>query len=245
MGMTGMPRPHGLGSVARRLMTAVLFLSLGTGLAAQERSLPVEPAPPTGAMDAPSRVLDLDRSAVSDLLRTTLARDLTEGSLDDVYLLARWKSGWALPLVEEALAATPSGAGTGGARVQILLDLVAYAADTQTVDTLSRLADQAPGPAVETLQAALDYAWGRGTAFRLAYDALERGAPALRAPTAQWVRGVVAEGQGLDQWLTVLRERQSPKEAAPLADDPLIRQVFEGRIPPGLLRVLGMPEEPR
>lgn len=226
-------------------VTFLLSLSLAGGIAAQERSLPVEPAPPAEGIDVPSRVLDLNDAAARDMLRATLAGNLAEASLDDVYILARWKSVLALPIVEEALASSHPPEPTGGTRVQILLDLVSYAADSRTVEILARLAGESPDLATGALEAALDYAWGRGTAFRLAYVAFDQGRQPLVTTTTLWVRERMAAGHGIEQWAAVLRERQSRPGALTPEHDPMVRAVFGDQVPPELLRIAGGPESPR
>ena len=131
-------------------------------------------------------------------------------------MLAIRRSALAVPLIVAKLATASSG-GTAKEDSGKLADILAYVAGGSTGEMAAaavlQLAESDEGRYGYLVSRSLDYSWGRGNPFALAYRVVSRGHAASSAKLAQWLSINLGNRGAYRAWAAVVADKHAHVDA--------------------------------
>lgn len=214
-----------------RLVAALLLIgcsALSAATLAQDKTVSISAPEPLAQRIRPP-VAQMNDDEAKRFLTEALNLCLPDELNDDVYLLVKSRSRLALPELTSRLRSAESLSDAPAKFLHTVTDLIAYASDEAALEILLKMAVSNRERFGRYVGRSLDYAYGRGNPYSLAYRAISKAEPEAAIHIIDWVEQNLAAGQSQGDWAEAIVERDKgmPSDDA-LADDPIVSKLPGG-----------------
>ena len=177
----------------------------------------------------PEQLLAMTSADVDDYLREAMGEKLPASAVDSLVVLAASRESLVLPKLAERLDAILQSPDEPGEVLTRLGGIVAYLGTPASMDVLLQLMALGPPNRIAGfLPMTLSYSAGRGNAFKLSYQAMDRGTESAKSSVLTWVKANVSKGQNLENWARALLARHAGHVTDfELYNDPIAENVDE------------------